>query len=156
MKAVDRPPDNPKRITIESSQEVFSVDISRTVTDLETQNTTSQQPTDVTSTHTRQQIVWSAGIHISTKRSSGRGNKPQDDTSNANNDDDFMPSPKEKHHVTFVDLPQPAPTPLRARPKSPTPQRPGPHRDPPHVAKADNACYKKDACCSKSKKHRFT
>jgi hypothetical protein len=52
MKAVDRPPDNPKRITIESSQEVFSVDISRTVTDLETQNTTSQQPKDATSTHT--------------------------------------------------------------------------------------------------------
>lgn len=79
MKAVDRPPDNPKRITIESSQEVFSVDISRTVTDLETQNTTSQQPKDATSTLTGQQIVWSAGIHISTKRSSGRGNKPQDE-----------------------------------------------------------------------------
>jgi hypothetical protein len=29
MRYVDRPPSNPKRITIESSQEVFSVDISR-------------------------------------------------------------------------------------------------------------------------------
>jgi hypothetical protein len=27
MKLVDRPPPNPKRITIESSQEVFSVDV---------------------------------------------------------------------------------------------------------------------------------
>jgi hypothetical protein len=29
MRSVDRPPTNPKRLTIESSQEVFSVDISR-------------------------------------------------------------------------------------------------------------------------------
>ena len=29
MKSVDRPPSNPKRLTIESSQEVFSIDISR-------------------------------------------------------------------------------------------------------------------------------
>lgn len=45
-----------------------------------------------------------------------------------------MPPTKEKHHVTFVDLPQPAHTPPRARPKLPTPQRPGPHRDPPLIA----------------------
>jgi hypothetical protein len=29
MRSVDRPPSNPKRLTIESSQEVFSIDISR-------------------------------------------------------------------------------------------------------------------------------
>jgi hypothetical protein len=39
MKSIDRPPTNPKRITIESSQEVFSVDIPRIVADVTNQNT---------------------------------------------------------------------------------------------------------------------
>jgi hypothetical protein len=49
MRSVDRPPSNAKRLTIESSQEVFSVDISR-----RTRSSSSAQHAD--NPHNQQQI----------------------------------------------------------------------------------------------------
>jgi hypothetical protein len=49
MRSDDRPPSNAKRLTIESSQEVFSVDISR-----RTRSSSSSQHVD--NTQTKQQI----------------------------------------------------------------------------------------------------
>ncbi|WVZ63824.1 hypothetical protein U9M48_013426 [Paspalum notatum var. saurae] len=83
MKSVDRPPLNPKRITIESSQECFSVDIPCAAALGECANPS---------------VAGSCPQHR--KRPAVRGRPPTYLPQDKDDDDDFMP-PKKKPNVSF-------------------------------------------------------
>jgi len=84
MKSVDRPPLNPKRITIESSQECFSVDIPRAAALRESAN-----PSVASSRPQRR------------KRPAVCGRPPSSLPQDEDDDDDFMP-PKKKPNVSVL------------------------------------------------------
>jgi hypothetical protein len=100
MKSVDHPPSNPKKITIESSQEVFTVKIPRPRNNA---NKPRQSiAPDVDTPEQMKQLY----VSRNTKRSVGRGKKQTDVSENIDdNDDDFMPAPKKNRHVKFDEKP---------------------------------------------------
>jgi hypothetical protein len=69
MKSVDHPPSNPKKITIESSQEVFTVEIPRTKNNAN--NPRQSIVADVDSPKKMKQLY----VRCNTKRSTGHGKK---------------------------------------------------------------------------------
>ena len=79
MKSVDRPPANPKRITIESSQEFFSVEISRSAS-------TGDPPNTKHYVHRPAPVERPSVIH-----------KANDQTGSGDDDDDFMTPTKNRN-----------------------------------------------------------
>jgi hypothetical protein len=81
MKFVDRPPANPKRITIESSQEFFSVEISRSAS-------IGVPPNTKHSVHRPAPVERPSVIH-----------EANEQTGSGDDDDDFM-TPTKKRNAT--------------------------------------------------------
>jgi hypothetical protein len=99
MKSVDHPPSNPKKITIKSSQEVFTVEIPRPGNNA---NKPRQSiAPDVDTPKQMKQLY----VRRNTKRSAGRRKKQTDVSENIYDDDDFMPAPKKNLHVKFDEKP---------------------------------------------------
>jgi hypothetical protein len=93
MRSVDRPPSNAKRLTIESSQEVFSVDISR-----RTRSSSSAQHAD--NPHNQQQIDPQPlpVTRVCRKALACPVKKSQPTAPSALSDDDFMAAPTLKRN----------------------------------------------------------
>jgi hypothetical protein len=87
MKFVDHPPSNPKKITIESSQKVFTIEIPRLGNNAN--NLRQSIALDVDPPKQMKQLY----VRRNTKRSAGRGKKETDASENID-DDDFMPAPR--------------------------------------------------------------
>jgi hypothetical protein len=81
MKSVDRPPVNPKRITIESSQEFFGVEIQRSAS-------TGDPPNTKHSFHRPAHVERPSVIH-----------EANDKSGSGDDDDDFM-TPTKKRNTT--------------------------------------------------------
>jgi hypothetical protein len=115
MRSVDRPPTNAKRLTIESSQEVFSVDISR-----RTRSSSSAHQAD--NPHNQQQTdPQPAPVHrVRRKALACRVKRNPPSAPSTLSDDDFMdasslkrqfkstsPSPSEKNRAKKIKVPSP-------------------------------------------------
>lgn len=93
---IDQSPSNPKKITIQSSLEVFSVEIPRS---MNAGNTVNETPTrsDEATRQTKQTYV-----RCNTKQAAGRVAKNVDVIGNSDDNDDFMPAPRTNRHVRFA------------------------------------------------------
>jgi hypothetical protein len=99
MKYVDHPPSFSKKITIESSQEVFTVEIPRTGNNA---NKPRQSiAPDVDTPKQMKQLY----VRRNTKRSAGHGKRQTDVSENIDDDDEFMVAPKKNRHVKFDEKP---------------------------------------------------
>ena len=126
MRSVDCPPSNPKRLTIESSQEVFSIDISR-----RTRSSSSAHQDD--NPHNQKQtgpqpaLVHRFGI----KALACRVKRNPPSAPSTLSDDDFMeapslkrqfrstsPSPTEKNSAKKIKVPSPQVPSVKSSPKS--------------------------------------
>jgi hypothetical protein len=101
MKSVDHPPSNPKKITIESSQEVFTIEIPRSGN---YGNNLSEAPAPPdgaprqrNQTYVRRNAKWAAC----------RGKKILIFIGNPYDDDDLMSAPKKTRQVRFAENPMP-------------------------------------------------
>ena len=90
MKSVDRPPSNPKRLTIESSQEVFSIDISR-----RTRSSSSAHQDDIPQNQ-EQNEPQPAPIHRFRRKALACRLKRKPPAPSSLSDDDFMDAPSLK------------------------------------------------------------
>ena len=90
MKSVDRPPSNPKRLTIESSQEVFSIDISR-----RTRSSSSAHQDDIPQNQ-EQNEPQPAPIHRFRRKALACRVKRKPLAPSTLSDDDFMDAPSLK------------------------------------------------------------
>jgi hypothetical protein len=123
MKSVDRPPSNPKRLTIESSQEVFSIDISR-----RTRSSSSAHQDDIPQNQ-EQNEPQPAPIHRVRRKALACRLKRQPPVPAALSDDDFMDAPSLKRQFSSAS-PSPPDQISSKKLKVPSPQVPTVKRSP--------------------------
>jgi hypothetical protein len=123
MKSVDRPPSNPKRLTIESSHEVFSIDISR-----RTRSSSSAHQDDIPQNQ-EQNEPQPAPIHRVRRKALACRLKRQPPAPAALSDDDFMDAPSLKRQFRSAS-PSPPDQISSKKLKVPSPQVPTVKRSP--------------------------
>ena len=123
MKSVDRPPSNPKRLTIESSQEVFSIDISR-----RTRSSSSAHQDDIPQNQ-EQNEPQPAPIHRFRRKALACRLKRKPPAPSTLSDDDFMDAPSLKRQFRSAS-PSPSEQISAKKLKVPSPQVPSVKRSP--------------------------